>query len=220
MHETFEARSIELPPRLRDELNGFRRLARQRCLIRLVRIGVAAALSATVLMFALDRFFDSSQILRGAICACVATTLIISIAGVVRVFNSTLTPLTTARWMRNRGVAIGDEILGALELADNGDAHASKALRKAALNQVSERVEPEKLRPALPASQTSGLNGWLLCTIVVFVAVLLLDVKVLMNSARRWLVPWQDTSRVTMTRVQELPRSIIVPLGEASDFEV
>ncbi|MEM6473170.1 MAG: hypothetical protein AAF802_26650, partial [Planctomycetota bacterium] len=47
-----------------------------------------------------------------------------------------------------------------------------------------------------------------------------LDVKVLMNSARRWLVPWQDTSRVTMTRVQELPRSIIVPLGEASDFEV
>lgn len=210
-----------IPRRLGDCLLRFRRTVRSQVIAFESRKSLLAALVATLSLFIVDRFFETPWTVRALIAAVVFATAIVSLTACVRILSQTRSLLRCARWIRSRGVPLGDEILGVLELAGEGhEKEGSPALRLAALSQVSERIRDEDLRPALPNERRVSLRAACLFTGILALVVTVFLPHLTLNALQRWIMPWKDLPRVTLTSLRKAPETMVVPLGEASQFEI
>ncbi len=207
---------LQLPESTRVRLVQFQKR------VRVVKIaeGILAGLLGLVLsylaVFVIDRFIDTSAILRTAL-LCVGS-----------IGMAVLFPLKCHRWvwgtrrmeqvailLKHKFPALGDQLLGIIELAHSeNDLGTSTRLAQAAIQQVDAAVRGRNFSDAVPHARH---RFW--ATVVAVPALLALLACAVVpaagfNAMARWLMPWRDVERYTFAQVQNLPNQMVVPHGE------
>ncbi len=211
----------DLPPILESKLADFRK----RVWIVKLAEGLLAALFGLalsyVIVFVLDRFFETPGWVRGLILASGAAVLGLGL------------PLKWHRWvwqqrrledaarlLKRKFPRLGDQLLGIVELARHEDAGRSERLVQAAMNQAAEAVKDQDFIHAVPEASH---RKWGLAAggvLALAVAALLVVPGAAWNAMARWITPWRDVERYTFARVETLPDRLVVPLAEPFDLPV
>lgn len=214
------SRGLNLPDSTRERLEQFR----QR--VRVVKIaeGILAGLFGLVLsylaVFIIDRFIDTSALVR--------TSLLLS--GSVGL--AVLFPLKCHRWvwgtrsmeqvarlLKHKFPALGDQLLGIVELAHSDkDLGSSTRLAQAAIDQVDSVVRQRDFSDAVPRPKHRFWAKTLAVPAVLAILALAIVPAAGFNAMSRWLMPWRNVDRYTFAQVDGLPNKIVVPHGE--DFSL
>jgi hypothetical protein len=212
-----------LPPDLEAKLTDFRR----RVWIVKLAEGILAAVFGLglsyLLVFVLDRFWETPAWVRFCILLAGASTLGLGV------------PLKWHRWVwrqrRLEDVArllrltfprLGDQLLGMVELVrrEEGTSGRSERLVQAAIAQTAESVKDRDFSGAVPKARH---RQWALAAASVLGLAALAFATVspaARNAFIRWLEPWRNVERFTFVDVEPLPASIVVPYAEPFDVPV
>jgi len=212
---------IMLPPRMRAALEQYRKRV---WAIKLAE-GVLAAIFGLVIsylvVFCLDRLFDTPAPLRVVILAVGSIGMVILFP--LKYHNwiwSHRRLDQVARLVRHRFPRFGDHLLGIVELAQ-GDSQPgkSRALVQAAMRQVDEELEKRDLTDAVPNPRH---RRWAWAAGVPLAGVALLMVLVPAaggNAFRRWLMPWRPVERYTFAQLAGGTGLRVVPYAEPFQVE-
>ncbi len=212
-----------LPPILESKLTDFRRRV---WVVKLAEGLLAAAFGLAlsyVLVFVLDRFFETAGWVRGLLLAGGAAVLGIGV------------PLKWHRWvwrqrrledaarlLRKKHPRLGDQLLGIVELAkmEQGDAGRSERLVRAAMDQAAAAVERQDFANAVPLARHRQW-GWAAGAAAGLAVVAFAIVNdAARNALARWIAPWADIERFTFAKVEKVPEKMVVPLAEPFDLDV
>ena len=213
---TQENQHMELPPRMRLQLETFRRHV---WTIKLAEGVLAAAfglLFSYLVVFVLDRFWDTSAGLRGLI-------LTVGTAGL-----ATWLPLVCHRWvwrtrrleqvarlLRHKFPSLSDQLLGIVELVQSqAEQERSAALCRAAMQQVDAEARDRDFVSAVPKPRHRRWAWAAGTTLAVALAALLVVPAAGTNALVRWLMPWKQTDRYTFAQLDTLPDKLVVPFAE------
>lgn len=207
--------SLRLPDSLQNQLHDFRRRV---WTIKSIEAGCGALFGVVVaylVLFGLDRLFDTPVSARLAIFA-------------VAVAACAVVPVMLHRWIwRHRRLeqlarllarkypSLGDQLLGVIELVKSDAEQArSRRLCEAAIKQVADVASRRDFRDAVP-NPRHRLWAWLAGVPLVAAALLLAAFPAAATNAwARFLAPWRPIDRYTFTMVRALPETVIVPHGE------
>lgn len=212
-----------LPPILESKLADFRRRVWVVKLAEgLLAAGFGLALSY-VLVFVLDRFFETAGWVRGLLLFAGAAVLGIGL------------PLKWHRWvwrqrrledaarlLRKKHPRLGDQLLGIVELAkmEQGDAGRSERLVRAAMDQAAAAVERQDFSNAVPQAKHRQW-GWAAAAVAGLAVIAFAMVnEAARNALARWITPWADIERFTFAKVEKVPEKMVVPLAEPFDLDV
>ena len=211
---------IALPPRMSAALTQYQKRV---WIIKLAEGFLAAIFGLVIsylLVFGLDRLFDTPAVLR----ACILAT---GMVGLVILF-----PLKYHNWVwrhrrldqvarlvRHRYPRFGDHLLGIVELAESQEQPGkSRALVAAAMRQVDEELASRDLTDAVP-NATHRRWAWAAAVPVVGVVLLMVLIPAAgSNAFKRWLMPWGDHERYTFAQMAGQTDLRVVPYAEP--FEV
>lgn len=210
---------LQLPESLSVQLLDFRRRVWTIKLVEAVSAAFFGLLAALLAMFLVDRVWETPAWVR-------AFLFVVAWVGVA------LLPFSLHRWVwRNRRFdqlarllsrrqpAVGDQLLGVIELVrDESEQARSRALCEAAIAQVAEDARHRDFRDAVP-SPRHRLWSWLVAVpAVASIGLLAAFPAATTNAVARLFAPWRDTPRYTFAAVEPLPPTLIVPHGEP--FEI
>ena len=214
--------AINLPPRMKAALEQYQKRVWVIKLSEGVLAAIFGLLVSYVVVFCLDRVFDTPALLRALILA-------IGMVGMVLFL-----PLKYYNWVwKHRqldGVArllqykfprFGDHVLGIIELARNRETQSSDspALVEAAMRQVDAEVARHNLSEAVPNPQHLRW-GWTVALPLVLVVIGAVVIPVTSRNALvRWLTPWRDIARYTFAQLEDTPELHVVPYAEPFDVE-
>ena len=206
---------LQLPDSLRDQLLDFRRRVWTIKLAEAVSAAIFGLLVSLLLMFAIDRVWDTPAWGRLAL-------FVLAWVGVA------LLPLAIHRWvwsnrrldqlarLLSRGQPqIGDQLLGVIELSrDESEQARSRALCEAAIRQVAEDALHRDFRRAVPTPR-HRLWAWLVAVpALAAVALFTFFPAAATSAAARLFAPWKHTPRYTFAAVSPLPGTLMVAHGE------
>jgi hypothetical protein len=214
-------RQLELPESLRTKLFAYRRRV---WTIKMIEAGCGAAfgvLTAYLILFALDRVWNTPPALRLAI-------FVAALLGCAAI------PLAWHRWIwRRRRLeqlatllarshpSLGDQLLGIIELVRNESEQArSPALCQAAITQVAEKADSFDFTRAVPNPKHVRRAALALGALGIGLSLLLILPAAAANAWARFVAPWGNTPRYTFAMVEELPDQLIVAHGEPFSLEV
>jgi hypothetical protein len=207
---------IMLPPRMRAALTQYQKRV---WIIKLTE-GALAALFGLVmsylLVFVLDRLFDTPATLRAVILAAGSIGMVI------------LFPLKYHNWVwrhrrldqaarlvRHTFPRFGDHLLGIVELAQSdSQLGKSRALVAAAMRQVDAELAQRDLTDAVPNAQH---RRWAWVAGVPLAGAVLMMVLIPAaggNALKRWLTPWRATERYTFAQLSGQTDLHVVPYAE------
>ncbi len=215
--------NTNLPPVLETKLADFRR----RVWVVKLAEGLLAALFGIalsyLLVFALDRFFETPGWVR--------LTLLFAGAAVLGLGL----PLKWHHWvwrqrrledaarlLRRTFPRLGDQLLGIVELArmDAVAAGRSERLVQAAMAQAADAVRDQDFTNAVPDARHRQW-GWAAAGVVAFsVLAFGLVNEAARNAFARWITPWRNVERFTFAKVETLPAKIVVPYAEPFELPV
>ncbi len=212
---------LQLPETLRKQLLDFRRRVWTTKLAEAVCAAVFGVLVAFLLMFGLDRVWDTPGWPRIALflAAAVACSFI---------------PLALHRWVwRNRSLEqlarlltrkhphIGDQLLGIIELV-HSDSEQARSLRlcEAAIQQVAQDAQRRDFADAVPNPRHRVWGGLVLIPIIASLFVFGFFPAAAANAWARFSAPWKNTPRFTFAAVQSLPSQLVVAHGEPFSLAV
>ena len=214
--------TVNLPPRMKSALEQYQKRVWVIKLSEGVLAAIFGLLVSYIVVFCLDRVFDTPALLR---------TLILAIGMVGMVL---LLPLKYYNWVwRHRqldGVArllqhkfprFGDHVLGVIELARNREdqSSGSPALVEAAMRQVDAEVARHNLADAVPNPRHRRW-GWATALPLVLVIIGTVAIPATSwNALARWLTPWRDVERYTFAQLESTPELRVVPYAEPFDVE-
>lgn len=216
-----EKNTVGLPPRMQEALEQYRKRV---WIIKLAE-GTLAAIFGIIIsylvVFGLDRLFDTPTLLRGLI-------LLTGMVGMVFFL-----PLKYYNWVwRHRsleGIArllqhkfprFGDHVLGIVELASNrSDTSASPALVEAAMRQVDAEVAKHNLADAVPNPRHRRWAYAAGVPIILVVIGILVIPATSRNTLARWLTPWRDVERYTFAQLEGNADRRVVAYAEPFDVE-
>lgn len=214
-----EAR-LELPPKMKSKLVKYQRRI---WTVKLVEGLCAAALGLVLswmIVFLLDRFYDTTALQR----------TVILLTGTIGL--AIWLPLVCHRWIwksrRLEQVArmlkvnhprLGDYLLGIIELVhDSNFENNSESLTRAALAQAERETENKDFSSDVPYAKH---RRWALIAGIplLIAAITFLSVPDASGNAfARWLMPWKNVERFTFTRLESLPDQLILPESEPTNF--
>jgi hypothetical protein len=212
-----------IPENLKRLLDEYRRKLWRAKIIEAILAGILGLLLSFLLVFALDRFIQTSAVLR--LCILLGGTSLFAV----------FAPYWMRRWVwghrRENELArliaakhpdLGDRLLGIIELQEQTEAKESLSprLRHAAMETVAADAEKQGLSSSLPGN---WIKKALLATIVLSaaaVAAFMFAPKAGINALQRWAMPLQETERYTFTKLEQVPSTLVVPHGEAFSFIV
>ena len=215
--------NTKLPSVLETKLADFRRRV---WVVKLAEGLLAAVFGIAIsylLVFALDRFFETPGWLRLALLVAGAAVLGLGL------------PLKWHRWvwrqrrledaarlLRHKFPRLGDQLLGIVELArmDHAVAGRSERLVEAAMAQAADAVKDKDFTHAVPAARHRHW-GWAAAGAAAVIAVAFSLVNdAARNALARWIMPWKSTERFTFARIQPLPDRLVVPYAEPFEIPV
>ena len=216
-----EKDTVGLPPRMQDALEQYRKRV---WIIKLAEGTLAAIFGIMIsylVVFGLDRLFDTPTLLRGLI-------LLTGMVGMVFFL-----PLKYYNWVwRHRsleGIArllqhkfprFGDHVLGIVELASNrSDKSASPALVAAAMRQVDAEVAKHNLADAVPNPRHRRWAWAAGIPIILVVIGILVIPATSRNTLARWLTPWRNVERYTFAQLEGNADRRVVAYAEPFDVE-
>ncbi len=211
---------LDLPIGMRTKLESFRRRLWFIKLAEGILAGLFGFLLSYLLVFALDRLFDTPTWLRGAI-------LVFGVVGLGIWFPlkwhrwvwSTRQLEQVARLLRRKFPRLGDQLLGIVELAHSElEQHRSEALCRAAMQQVDREAREQEFDDAVPNPRHRIWAWSLIAPILLVLAALIIVPAAGTNALVRWLMPWKNTPRYTFAQLEQVPESIVVPLAEPFDI--
>ncbi|MFY7819012.1 MAG: hypothetical protein ACOVRB_11685 [Akkermansiaceae bacterium] len=212
-----------IPESLKGLLAEYRRKLWRIKITEAFLAGVIGLILSFLIVFALDRFLQTPATLR----------LILLIAGTS--LFAVFAPLWMRRWVwghrRENELArlialkhpdLGDRLLGIIELQEQQETQESLSprLRMAAMETVAADAEKQGLQSALPPTWLKKALGLSLALIALTVTAFLLAPQAGVNALRRWAMPLQETERYTFTKLNDVPRSLVVPHGEAFNLTI
>ena len=213
----------EIPPELRKQLQEFRSHLWRSKLIEAVLAGIFGLVFSFLLVFLLDRAMPTPGWLRLVILV-VGTSLFALFAPywIHRWILKNRHENQLARMISRKFPRLGDRLLGVLELSDQTESETtlSPALRAAATRDVAEAAAKRDFANALPSNRNR--TGILVVSLLLLFAVgaFVILPKAGLNAFQRWLMPLSDTPRYTLTKFDDLPNRLVVPLGEPFELEV
>jgi hypothetical protein len=206
---------LRLPQELEHQLHDFRRLVWRVKIVEAVAGAGFGILAAYLVLFGLDRLWDTPAPLR-AVLFLVAAGACANIPVFLHRWvwrNRRLEQL--ARLLSRRYPRVGDQLLGIIELAHNEFEQArSPELCEAAIREVARDAGKVNFQAAVPHPRH---RIWLVVAgVPLAVAVVLLAVfpAAAVNAWQRFLAPWGGTPRYTFTALEKLPDRLVVAHGE------
>ena len=212
-----------LPPVLESKLADFRRHVWVVKLSEAVLAALFGIALSYLLVFALDRVFETPEWARLCILIAGAATLGIGL------------PLKWHRWvwrqrrledaarlLRRTFPRLGDQLLGIVELArmDHAAAGRSERLVQAAMAQAADAVKDRDFSRAVPHARHRQW-AWAAAGAVAVAAFAFLFVnEAARNGFARWIMPWRNVERFTFARVEPLPSRLVVPYAEPFSLPV
>ncbi len=172
-------------------------------------------------VFALDRLFDSPAWIRAAV-------LLLATLGVASIplwFQKWVMRVRTAesvaKLLSKRMPAVGDSLLGAIELShSDSEQQRSPALCKAALNQVAEDSAKRDLLAAIPSSKHRACGAMAATGLALLCGLWILYPSAIANAWARFSAPLADIQRYTFAAIEPLPKTVVVPHGESFPISV
>jgi len=213
--------SLQVPESLERQLLAYRGRVWQIKMIEAVSIAVFAIAAAFLIVYAWDRLADTPRLLRTGLLLGGLVLMAIVPWFVYRWVwrHRALEPL--ARLLSRRLPAVGDQLLGVLELSHSDSEQArSPALCQAAMRQVAEDAASRDFNQATPPSQ---YRVWGIAATSVVIATLTLAAfypAASANALSRLVMPWKNTPRYTFTRIEMLPNEVVLPHGEATTLPI
>ena len=213
--------AVNLPPRMKAALEQYQKRVWTIKLAEGALAAIFGILVSYIIVFCLDRVFDTPTLLRVLI-------LVVGMVGMVF-----LLPMKYYNWVwKHRqldGVArllkqkfprFGDHVLGIVELARNReDQLSSPTLVEAAMRQVDAEVARHNLADAVPNPRH---RRWALAAALPLVLVVIGAVVIpatSWNTFARWLTPWRDVARYTFAQLEGESGLRVVPYAEPFDVE-
>jgi hypothetical protein len=205
---------LQLPESLQRQLHAFRGRVWAIKMIEAVCAAAFVIVAAYLVLFALDRVWDTPVWLRAGLF-------------VAAVLGCTIVPLAVHRWVwRNRRLEqlalllsrkhpqVGDQLLGIIELVGSDYEQArSPALCEAAVREVAQDAQRRDFRDAVP-NPRHRLWAWLVAVPAAVALGLLLIVPAAARSGWARLSPWSDAPRYTFAALEPLPNRLVVAHGE------
>ena len=209
-----------MPESLRQQIEGFRRHLWRIKVIEALAAGCIGLLVSFLLVYGLDRVWQTPVWAR-----------LLILAGGFSMFGI-FAPYWLHRWVwrqrrqtqlarliAKRYPGLGDRLLGVIELQDQQDSAdvLSPRLREAAMQAVAAEAGRRNLTEALPPQRH---RRWGLAALVLAAAVaaaLAVTPRAALNALQRWALPFADTPRYTFTTLENPPQRLAVAYGEAFD---
>lgn len=213
--------TVNLPPRMKAALGQYQKRVWTIKLAEGVLAAIFGILVSYIIVFCLDRVWDTPALLR---------VLILGVGMIGMIF---LLPMKYYHWVwKHRqldGVArllqqkfprFGDHVLGIVELARNReDQLSSPTLVEAAMRQVDAEVARHNLADAVPNPRHRRW-AWAAALPLVLVALGAVVIPATSwNTFARWLTPWRDVARYTFAQLEGESRLRVVPYAEPFDVE-
>ena len=206
---------LELPESLQTQLQDFRRRVWS---VKMAEAACAAAFGITMaflLMFTLDRLWDTPGWPRLALFCTAALFCAAVPLGLYRWVWRNRHQDQLARLLSRKHPHVGDELLGVIELVHSDSEQArSRALCEAAVNQVAETAAKRDFRDAVP-NPRHKLWAWLTAVpATTAIAFFTIYPAAANNAWSRLTAPWRNIPRYTFAAVSPLPDRLIVAHGE------
>jgi len=208
---------LNLPDSLKDKLDAVeRQLKRTETVVALCG-GLVALLVMYLILFGLDRVFDTPAVLRHALAlgGAVLTGLFLFTWMRHWVF-ARRTPRDMAKLVQRRHRVLGDRLLGVVELAEGDNAidgtGASPELVQAAINQVAREAETMEFTESVSKRGSLGWGAAFAALALLVLGLFITVPSAAKNAFARMFNPTEE--RFTFTSVHDLPEQIIVPRGE------
>ncbi len=210
-----------LPTHLRTQLDAFRRRLFIQETLQALAVVVGAAGAAWVVLFVLDRFFETGMAVRLVLLACGATLAGLGLGRWLR--HWVLSPRDDRRLsllIQKKYRKLGDTLLGAIELAEGRvqDDALSQELRVAAIGSVAQQAAQFNFLRAVNWRRTGRVAAGALACTGVLVAVGVYCLPALGITWWRLANPFASEQRRTFTRFAPLEDPRVVARGEP--FEV
>jgi len=215
--------TVAIPEGLRLQLEDFRKRLWRIKLAESIAAGFIGLLFSFLLVFGLDRIWQTPGLVRLAILIA-GTSMFAGFAPywMHRWIWRHRRENQLARLISRRYPGLGDRLLGVIEL-QHQQASAdslSPRLREAAMEAVAAETGRRSLNQALPPSRH---RLWSLAAVLLLAAsatVMMLTPRAGINALKRWLMPLSDTERYTFTKLENPPAHLAVPFGEAFDIRL
>ncbi len=217
------AAKVTIPEALRVQLEDFRRHLWRVKILEAVAAGMIGLLVSFLLVYGLDRVWQTPGWVRLGI-----------LAGGISLFGI-FAPFWLHRWVwqqrredqlarliARRYPGLGDRLLGVIELqAQEGSADTlSPRLREAAMEAVAAETGKRKLAEALPPQRHRRWSLIVLGLACGAAAAFVIAPRAGWNALERWLMPLSETERYTFTRLENPPLYRAVAFGEAFDVSL
>ena len=146
------AETAVIPEPLRCQLDDFRRTMLHRAARWALAVSGSAIVCITIAFLMLERIVETPFFVRVMLFGMIGSCILLSLAAWLRLAILRRTKLGLARYLRRLDPALGDHLLGALELVTNPYEQArSPRLCAAAVQQVARRARAVDLNQRLPA---------------------------------------------------------------------
>jgi hypothetical protein len=206
---------LRLPDSLQAQLHEYRRRVWTIKMVEAVAAAAFGILVAYLMLFCLDRLWDTPGSLRIAL----FITAAIACANIPWALHRWVWRQRRleqlARLLSRKHPRVGDQLLGIIELVRNDFEQArSPELCEAAIREVAHDARRRDFRDAVPNPRHRLWTGMVTVPLVIALAVLAVFPAAAANAWQRFLLPWKNAPRYTFTMLEPVPAKIVVPHGE------
>ena len=206
---------LPIPPNLKRKLEAFQSRLWSIKIAEGALAGLAGLGISYLLIFVLDRIFDTHSAVRAFIlfAGFAIPALWLPLRWHHWVYQQKSLE-QIARLLRRKFPRLGDELLGIVELSHSGSETNSRVLVEAAMKQVDKRIAKRELDDAVPDNHYRIWLTGAFSVIFLSAALTLLVSDAAKNALNRWVSPWKSVDRYTFAQLEQLPQKVIVPYAE------